>query len=825
MVELLAPAGSREALTAAVESGANAVYLAGKSFGARAYADNFDREELKEAIRYAHLRGVAIYVTVNTLVDQNEAEDLADYLRFLYEAGVDAIIIQDLGAVYLAKKILPELPLHASTQMTVTSLPAAKFLEKQGFQTVVLAREVSLEDIKTISEGTDALIETFIHGALCVCYSGQCLMSGMIGGRSGNRGRCAQPCRLPYQLVDDKGDNMLAGKDVGQYLLSPRDFCTIDKLPDVVKAGARSLKIEGRMKRPEYVAVVVDAYRQSLDSIHEDIRYAVDALLKKDLTQIFNRDFTTAYLEKKPGKMMMSDRRPNNRGVRIGRIVAYDAKKKLATMRLDERLQVGDIIDIWVKVGGRVNTTIQTMTIGGREVESAEKGAEVTFSVPSHVRVSDRAFKVYDAALMERAKSFYAGGAPVRRVGVAAEVFVAEGQPLTLTLRDAEGNIGVGQTDFLAEAARKRPLSIETVQKQLERLGTTMFTLDSLDFQCEGELMVPVSELNEVRRRAVAQLEETRLAKYERAAATYRTLPKLPRNDRETKPLLTVHTDTIEKVETAYQNGADIVLFGGENFSHHVITHADYSEAARLAKAYGKQIIFATPRIAKQWQMKTIEEDLLYFNEIGGAGVSVGNLGVLALAQKISKLPIHADFSLNIYNAYAVDYLKEQGIASVTLSPELNFGQAERLVRRAALPTECIVHGHLPLMVSEYCVLGSFLGDIDKKPCPQVCTKQQYYLQDRMSERFPIVTDQFCRMHILNTKELSMLPHVGRFGEIGVDRIRIEGKYMSAEELADLVRRYRVLLNTGHSLTEREMEKWTYEKENITRGHYFRGVL
>lgn len=825
MVELLAPAGSREALTAAVESGANAVYLAGKSFGARAYADNFDREELKEAIRYAHLRGVAIYVTVNTLVDQGEVEDLADYLRFLYEAGVDAIIIQDLGAIYLAQKVLPELVLHASTQMTVTNLPAAQFLADQGFETIVLAREVSLADIKTISENTKAMIETFVHGALCVCYSGQCLMSGMIGGRSGNRGRCAQPCRLPYRLLDEAGNPVLEGKDVGQYLLSPRDFCTIDKLPDLVEAGAHSLKIEGRMKRPEYVSVVVDAYRKSLDLVEQGKTYAVDSALKKDLTQIFNRDFTTAYLEKKPGKTMMSDRRPNNRGVRVGRVIAYDAKKKLVTMRLDERLAVGDIIDIWVKVGGRVNTTIRSMMNKGQAVESAEKGAEVTFEVPSHVRVSDRAFKVYDALLMERAKSFYASGAPVRRVNVKAVVSVEEGRPLTLTLLDEQGNTVTAETDFIAQIARKRPLSIETVQKQMERLGTTMFRLDSLDFRAEGELMVPISELNEVRRRAVEKLEEARLRPYIRAAAPYRTLPKLTRNDRETKPLLTVHTDTIEKVEIAYKNGADIVMFGGENFSHTAIRREDYKKAAELAHQYAKKIILATPRIAKQWQMSAIEEELRYFNELEADGVSVGNLGVLALAREICELPIHADFSLNIYNAYAVDYLREQGVASVTLSPELNFSQVERLARRATLPTECIVHGHLPLMVSEYCVLGSFLGDIDKKPCSKVCTRNRYYLQDRMSERFPIVTDQFCRMHILNTKELSMLPHVGRFGEIGVDRIRIEGKYTSESELTDLVCRYRRLLDMAASMSERELEKWTREKDNITRGHYFRGVL
>lgn len=260
MIELLAPAGSMEALKAAVESGADAIYLSGKMFGARAYANNFDEQGLKEAIEFAHLRNVKIHVTVNTLVDNSEIPALADYFRFLYEIGADAVLVQDLGAARLAQLVAPDLPLHASTQMTVNNLAGVLALQELGFSRVVLSREVTLKDIIHICRNSDVEIEVFAHGALCVCYSGQCLMSSMIGGRSGNRGRCAQPCRLPYTLVDKNNNNVL--KDAGQYLLSPRDMNTLELIPEFIEAGVVSLKLEGRMKKPEYVAVVVDAYRQ-----------------------------------------------------------------------------------------------------------------------------------------------------------------------------------------------------------------------------------------------------------------------------------------------------------------------------------------------------------------------------------------------------------------------------------------------------------------------------------------------------------------------------------------------------------------------------------
>lgn len=334
-LELLAPAGSWEALEAAVNAGANAVYMGGKAFGARAYASNFDREEMAKAVYFAHMHRVRLYITVNTLVDDSELEELADYLLFLNNVGVDGIIVQDMGVIRLACRLVPQLPLHASTQMTLTNSSGVDFAAEAGMERSVLARELSLKEIQAAcSRGSE--IETFIHGALCVCYSGQCLMSSLIGGRSGNRGRCAQPCRLPYKLLNGKGEDMLAGKDAGQYLLSPKDMNTLAILPQMIETGVVSYKIEGRMKRPEYVAVVVDAYRRAMDSyLAGDYQVPPEDLA--NIEQIFNRDFTTAYLTNRPGKEMMSDRRPNNRGVLIGRVAKLDKQRNKASVKLDRK--------------------------------------------------------------------------------------------------------------------------------------------------------------------------------------------------------------------------------------------------------------------------------------------------------------------------------------------------------------------------------------------------------------------------------------------------------------------------------------------------------
>ncbi|MEG6586487.1 DUF3656 domain-containing U32 family peptidase [Dendrosporobacter sp. 1207_IL3150] len=838
LIELLAPVGSKEALNAALEGGADAVYLAGKMFGARAYAPNFDDEQLVEAIRNAHLRGVYVYVAVNTLVDNSEMRQLIDYLEFLYEAGADGIIVQDIGVAYVARKVVPGLPIHASTQMTVHNLEGVQFLHSIGFSRIVLAREVSLEDIKYICSNTEAEIEVFIHGALCISYSGQCLMSGMIGGRSGNRGRCAQPCRLPYTLVDSNGMDALENKDAGEYLLSPKDLNTIDLIPELIEAGVKSFKIEGRMKRPEYVATVVDIYRRSIDGhlAYQD-QFKIDDQERKDLAQIFNRDFTTAYLKHRPGRTMMSDRRPNNRGVRIGRVMSYNADKRLATIKLDEALNINDIVEFWVKVGGRVSATISNMKVYDQEVSTAPAGTSVTIPVQSPVRVNDRVFKVFDSRLMERARAFFAGSSAVRRIPVDIQVEVSEGMPLNIEIRDSEGFYGQAQSSFLAEKALKRPLNYETISKQIERLGTTIFELGNLNCVVQGEVMVPISEINDTRRRAIEALENARLAKFSREGLVKKSFDhrlseqifgksKNKTVSNESLTELVVNVDNIQKVEKALTSGADIIMFGGENFSHQPITAEDYRKAVELVRKYNRKIILSTPRLVKEWQTNILKVELELFNELKPDAVSIGNLGTLHLANKMINLPIHGDYQLNIYNNATIQFLAQQSVDSVTLSPELNFSQIEDIINRSVLGTECIVHGYLTLMISEYCTLGSYLGDLHTGKCSNACVNHKFWLKDRKNEQFPIVTDQFCRMHVLNAKELSLLPHVPRLTKLGVARIRIEGKYSSVETIGRITKLYSELITKGekHPLFEQDRINML-EHENITRGHYFRGVL
>ena len=827
MVELLAPAGSREALVAAVENGANAIYLAGNAFGARAYASNFDREALREAIHFAHLRKVAIHVTVNTIVADEEMGPLRDYLRFLYEAGADAVLVQDLGVARVAHETVPDLPLHASTQMSVSSLEGVRALAELGFTRVVLARELSLKEIRHICAHAPIEIETFMHGALCVCYSGQCLMSSMIGGRSGNRGRCAQPCRLPYTLVDEKGQDVLGDK-AGSYLLSPRDLSTIDVIPDLIEAGVSSLKIEGRMKRPEYVATVVRTYREAIDTYYAGKGYAVTQEERDDLAQIFNRDFTTAYLEGRPGKAMMSDRRPNNRGLLIGRVTAYDWDARIVTVKLSGRLGLGDQVDFWVKVGGRVTATISSLRDAkGREVEEGQAGDTVSFAIPSAVRDHDRVFKVYDARLMERAKETYASGAPVRRIPVEIAVRAAIGEPLTVTLCDAEGHRGEGRTDFIGEPARKRPLSEEIIRKQVSRLGTSVYEMKSLHCDIAGEVMVPMSEINEARRKAVEALDALRLKEIE--AREHRPEPKF--TDRIARPTpkkadFLVAVDTLGKAEAALAAGADGILFGGESYEHRVIAPEEYERAWQMAREAGARIDFNTPRIVHDGQQKHAERLLAAFAAFPPDAVHVHNIAMLALVRRLTDFAIHADYSLISYNKQTLAFLKDYGASGATLSPELTAKEIRQLAKESPLPLTCIVHGRLELMVSNYCVTGSFLGGCGEGPCTQPCTRGHFALKDRKDALFPLAMDQFCHMHVLNSKVLSMMPHAMKFRAAGIETMQIEAKAMGEKEIAAIVKAYRKAMAFPEELAEAQLS-WIHEQEgkDITRGHYFRGVL
>ncbi|MFA6808172.1 MAG: U32 family peptidase, partial [Eubacteriales bacterium] len=452
-MELLAPAGSYEALRAAVENGADAVYLGGKSFNARASAENFDPDELEKVVKFAHERQVKIYITVNIIVADSEFEELIEYLYNLYNIGVDALIIQDLGVAALVRSILPEMKMHASTQMTQNNSYGLKHLEKMGFSRVILARETTAEEIESIVEQTTMDVEIFVHGALCICYSGQCFMSSYIGGRSGNRGRCAQPCRMAYQLVNKKGENQLENNKVGDHLLSPRDLNLSGYLEELKNIGVTSLKIEGRMKKPEYVATAVRIYRSALKSIE------LSTQDKYELTQIFNRDFTSGYFKGFQGSDLMSFNRPNNRGTKLGRITSVSEGRM--SIKLEANLNLGDGIEIWTGKGREGITVNKIYDMNGLKTrDSATSGNTIQVDYIGFANSGDRVFKTHDDQLIEKAKQSFREGKETRRRALTMEVSGCVGKKLVLLATDGETNTTVYSAQPVEEA-HNRPLTAE----------------------------------------------------------------------------------------------------------------------------------------------------------------------------------------------------------------------------------------------------------------------------------------------------------------------------------------------------------------------------
>jgi collagenase-like PrtC family protease len=518
-VELLAPAGNAESLRAAVENGADAVYLGGKLFNARQQAGNFDMPELREGLRYAHARGVSIYLTLNTLLSDGEIPQAVAYAKEACDAGIDGIIVQDFGLAALLRKTCPELPLHGSTQMTVYDLDGVRLLEKMGFKRVVLARELTLEQAAWIARNTELEVEMFVHGAMCVCYSGQCLMSSMIGGRSGNRGRCAQPCRLAWTLVSPDGKNRPS--DRPRYLLSPKDMNTLEYIGEIAASGVRSLKIEGRMKSPEYVATVVRIYRKYLDialkqgNAGNAAKLDIDEKDRHDLLQIFNRGgFSSGYLKGKKGAAMMSYDKPNNSGVCVGSVVSYDSRRRTLKIRLVETLNIGDGIEIWAGGSGSPGGTVTMIKKSGRNVKKAVKGDVVEIGFFSgNIAPGMKVFKTADIELIREAQRTYANG-NLRRIPIRGAAVLEPGRPLVLTVEDDDGHRITVSGSVPAETAVNRPLTRDRLAGQLNKTGSTPFDFVQLDIRMQDGLVIPVSEINEVRRKGLEALYEARADRY-----------------------------------------------------------------------------------------------------------------------------------------------------------------------------------------------------------------------------------------------------------------------------------------------------------------------
>lgn len=647
--KILAPAGEWKSFLAAVECGADVVYLGGKSFNARQYAENFTMEEIKEAVRYAHTRGVEVYVTVNTLVFDEELGEVAHHLEELHRAGADAIIFQDLAVLEMGKR-LQGLKLIASTQTTTHNAEAAKFLEKLGAHGVILARELSLGEIRKIRSTTDMWLEVFVHGALCFSYSGACLMSSIIGGRSGNRGRCAQPCRKRYKLIDQSGRVLAEG-----HLLSTKDLCLVNRLRDLVDAGVNGLKIEGRMRRPEYVAVVVDVYKRALERALKGKapeRGAVERLMS-----VFNRGFTEGYLDGNPGRELMNYERPDNVGVEVG--VVTGLKKGVLKVRLSRELRVGDGLEIvgeWGKTGFIVS---EILTKHGR-VERAEAGETVSMPFDGEAHVGCKVYRTRDSQVVSW----------VERILEKAGCKMA-------------GSAG-RTTQWCSNQSLRSPHAPGGTDGKDARLLTAHWDTG------KGPLAFP---------------------------HTPDRFPDASTSSGQLK--LSVRVDCLELLKLAVDYGADRVVIGGDYFKpRSPLSFEELGEGRDYCRDHGAEFMLSTPRITRNSDVASISSSLKDLAALKPDGVIAGNYGTLNLLLEASVAPVYADYFLNITNSVSLSVLRRLGIRGVTLSPELTLKQISSM-RKGGVEVECLAHGLLELMVSEHCTARSVFhpeGRCDR-PC------------------------------------------------------------------------------------------------------------
>lgn len=825
-VELLAPAGSFESLKAAVENGADAVYLAGQHFGARKFAKNFTDEELRAGIDYAHVRGVKVFVVVNTLVFNEEFDDVVAFLALVREAGADSVIVQDLGVMKVLRDLFPDLPLHISTQATVHNAKGVEFLEGLGAERAILAREMTLKDIVGMKKKTGAELETFVHGALCYCYSGQCLMSSLIGERSGNRGACAYTCRLPYDMK--AGDETLP--DVREkHVLSSKDLNQIESIPKLIEAGVTSFKIEGRMKRPEYVAVVTRAYRNAIDRYYAGDFHITDAE-HHAIAAVFNREFTPGYLEGKEKWAFTSWDTDGNRGTPLGEIV--ESGRGYLRVKLAQELRVKDGISVLHMPTSAAQGndepeeygfTVNRIEIAGRWVTDARPGAIVTLTGQAKASVGDKVYKTADHDVLVNARETFEGP-PQRRVGVTMRATLRIGSPIRVELTDPErGIVAHHESAFLVQPAKTAPLREATVREQLAKLAQTVLEADAITIELDEAAFVPLGELNDARRGAVAALERAIASRAHRVPLASPRLRALPVVERPRKrPTLAVNCWGVENVEAALAAGAKEIYYTGLKVGG-LQPKWDEDAVARVAdvaKRHDAKVWLASGMIQKDWEIEALRHAV----RATGLPVLAGNHGACRVAIE-ERVPFIVDWPMNVYNSITVDFLVEQGAERITLSPELTMRQMADVARHTKAPLEALAHGRLTLMTSEYCTIGHATRCQMPGGTWAPCHDKAYSLEDRLGKTFPLATDGACRMYILNSVELAMADRLAELADAGLDVLRIESIGTSPPALALQVRTYlSALARTDLQLAKGEWKALEAAcPDGFTTGHYYRG--
>ena len=799
-VEILAPAGSMECLKAAIAAGADAVYTGGALFGARAYAHNLTEEELLEAIDYVHLHGRRLYLTVNTLIKDREMEkQMYDYLLPYYRQGLDAVIVQDIGLFRFIRKHFPDLPIHASTQMTLTGVDGAKFLEKEGAQRIVTSRELSMAEVKKIADETELEIESFVHGALCYCYSGQCLFSSFIGGRSGNRGQCAQPCRLLYRTPEAKRP---------QYLLSLKDICTLELIPEMIESGIYSFKIEGRMKKPEYAAAVAFQYRKYADlylKYYEECpaeedpaayamkKYRVREEDRQMLLDLYNRGgFHTGYYHTQNGREMISLNRPNHAGVPAVKVLAKKGRNVTAKALTD--LYPQDIIELPMRKG-REKADNYTCK------DAVRKGMNVQIPV-----FADTPFKrdeiwmrTRNSTLIDTLREEFVNEKIKERICGTFRLYPQEKATLTVKCRDAEITVA-GEK---AQEALSQPMSRERIEKQLRKTGNTEFEFFFLKAEIGEKVFLPMQSLNELRREALETLEKVICEKYRRSGEV-----KDPEEDKTELSMeeeilsgWTASVRTAEQMEVILEEEAIGRIYVDCTMFPRIWEKDSYVEWITKVHAAGKEIYLVMPYIFRERTRKQYEAA---YNRIFGAGwdgILIANYESFAFLKEHGYTGrIMTDYNLYEFNQESRKFWKEKGVFEFTAPVELTERELQDLRVKDG---EVIVYGYLPMMISAGCIQKTTRGCLKKSG--------QTTITDRYRNPFVVKNEcDYCYNILYNYVPLYLGDRMEEVYQIGPGRIRLMFTTERQQEVRQILSAY---------FEGKELPEGTY-----TRGHWKRGI-
>ncbi|MBE6147385.1 MAG: U32 family peptidase [Firmicutes bacterium] len=738
--ELLAPVGNMETLYQAIHNGADAVYLGGKRFGARKFAGNFDDTEMVQAIEYCHLYGVKIYVTVNTMIYEEEIDSVLDYLKFLHTSGVDAVIMQDIGIIKKTREILPNLEIHASTQLHTHNQEQVSLLKELGVKRVVVAREMSIEEINRID--TDLEIEAFIHGALCVCYSGQCLFSSLLLNRSGNRGECAGICRLPFDLIEENKQI----KTKGNYILSPKELNTLNHIPELMKSNITSFKIEGRMKSPTTIGFITRLYRTLIDAYNNNQNCTPTEEEIEQLKVLFNREFTDGYLFSKSGNEIMNIKSPNHIGIPLGEII--EVNKKRIRILLSRDIQQSDGIQFPLENKGmNVNFLYNKK---GLLINSAKKGEIIEIDNKLNIEKIGPVRKTIDSKLLKELETYKERKIPITMVAS------TKGKDFILSVSDGTNQITMKKS--IVEDAKNKPISEESIKEKLKKVGSTVFEITDLKLLISDNIFISIKQLNELRREILDELTTLR-KKNKKEVVILPEIVHIPEcEDSENKLHVLVRTE--EQLKVCLE----------EKINNIYVTDED------LYKQYESydNVYLRSERVKKNHPY--LENKRLL----------IGETGDIFAYRKTNQLV--SDYYLNVANHETIDYLLKQNIKQITLSIECSEEQVSNIVSyyQKAPRLEIIIYGYVEVMVTKYCPLKMLVNN-DKVPC-QVCkNKKQYYLKDRNQAYYPLI-QQHELTHILHYKPIDKNPKP--YLLMGIKNFRIELWKENSEETKILIKKY-----------------------------------